>query len=425
MNRDLLNQLPADEQPVASKLASVVEDMQLSPDFQWELETQLMDTAKKKTQPRQGWYSKILPSLGWAVLAICAVFLLDWTIRSLASNPPVATEEVPVVSFESGIRQGTMCTGPLTLAHNFSVFLTNPDKTGFIALDEGNPVEELRSFAWSPDGEQLALTGGLAGSNIYLTDSTGSPLEILLNPEAGYLMGVAWSHDGKQLLTWSVDKNSAMYLVSADGTNLVEKRLGLQFFETPQFTPDDESIILYGADSSGAGLFQVKLDGSQTRKISALAQDDNSYAWSPDGSRLAYIEMDRELGEARLVVEEVDKGNRAILASLPISKGTVPSSANLSWSPNGKSLVFEFSSDPTDHAIYLAYADGSGVVKVVDSAHAPAISADGRCLAYISHDQVFLMDLTGAALTLPVRVADLPAGNQAADIRLDKLQWKP
>lgn len=418
MNKDLLNQLPADEQLVASKLTSVAEDMQLSSGFQWELETQLMDTAKKQTSSRQGWYPKALPSLGWAVLAIFAVFLLDWTIRSLATNAPVATEEAPAVSFESGIRQGTVCPGPLTLAHNFSVFLTNADKTGFIALDEANPVEELRSFAWSPDGKQLALTGGLAGGNIYLTDSMGSPLEILLNPQAGYLMGVAWSHDGKQLLTWSLDSNSTLYIIHADGTNLTEKRLGLQFFETPQFAPDHESVILYGADSSGAGLFQVKLDGSQARKISALAQGEDSYASSPDGTRLAFIELDRELGEARLVVEEVDREDKAVLARLPIPEGTVPDSSNLSWSRDGKSLVFEF-----DSAIYLAHADGSGLIKIIDSAHTPAISADGRCLAYISQDQVFLMDLTGAALTSPVRVADLPAGRQPADIRLDKLQW--
>jgi len=29
--------------------------------------------------------------------------------------------------------------------------------------------------------------------------------------------------------------------------------------------------------------------------------------------------------------------------------------------------------------------DGAEPVKVADSAHAPAISADGRCLAYISN----------------------------------------
>ena len=51
----------------------------------------------------------------------------------------------------------------------------------------------------------------------------------------------------------------------------------------------------------------------------------------------------------------------------------------------------------TDHSIYLAHADGVGLIKVADFAYAPSISADGRCLAYISEDQVFLMDLIGVS----------------------------
>lgn len=424
MNKDLLDQLPADEQPVASELTSAAEDMHLSQTFQWELETQLKDIAKKKSNPAETW-RRIMAPVGWAVFTICAVFLISWTIRSLASTSPAATEGIPASTppFESDVRQGRICGSSLALAHDFSVFLANPDKSGFVRLDKENTIAELRTFAWSPDGKQLAVAGNMP-NNIYLTDSTGGQLQPLLpNPELGYTMGVAWSRNGKQLLTWSNDNNTSVYLVNAEGTNLSEKGLGMQFFETPQFAPDGKSILLYGADSSGAGLFQILLDGSQTRKISALSQDQHSYAWSPDGSHLAYIEADPELNESRLVVEEAGKG---IVARVPVSKGTVPSSANLRWSPDGKRLVFELSSGPEEHALYLAQADGSGLVKVVDSARAPAISADGRCLAYIGDDQVFLIDLNRIAST-PVLVSDLPTGQQrgTTDPELDDLQWSP
>src|SRR4030095_11714898 len=98
----------------------------------------------------------------------------------------------------------------------------------------------------------------------------------------------------------------------------------------------------YGAYSSlGDGLFQTMLNSSritnssQTAMISDLVEDEGSFAWSPDGLRLAYIEMDRSLGEATLVVYKVDKGDRVVIASLPIPKGSgasIPNSANLSWS---------------------------------------------------------------------------------------------
>jgi len=434
MNKDLLNQIPVEEQPLASTLFSVGEEMQVSSAFEWELETQLMNAAKKKSQPEQGWTTKIIPALGWALLAISVIYVLSSTIRSRSSNQPAATSDVssPVIPFESNVRAGNVCKGSLAVAHNFSVSLTNPDKTGFKTLDEQKAIGELRSLAWSPDGKQLAIVGNTTGTgNIYLTDSTGTALQpVMPNSELGYLMDVAWSRGGQQLISWSVQNNSVVYLMNVDGTGLAEKQLNLQIFETPQFTPDDESIFFYGADSNSSGLFEVKLDGSQTKIVSALVEDESSFAWSRDGLHLAYMEMDRGTGEVRLVVEEPDRGNKLVIATLPIPKGSgssIPSSANLSWSADGKVLVFDFGRGAFDRAIYLAYADGTGLIKLADSAYAPAISAGGDCLAYISNKQAFLMDLTGVSIKsiapTSLLLADLPAGRSIADFRLDRLQW--
>ncbi|HXD10670.1 MAG TPA: hypothetical protein VN653_11455 [Anaerolineales bacterium] len=433
MNKDFLNQIPPEEQPIASTLFSVGEAMQVSPAFDWELETRLMNAAKKKSQPVHGWTTKIIPALGWALLAISAIYLISSTISSLGANQPAAATEAsnPVISFESQVRAGNVCKGPLAVAHNFSVSLTNPDKTGFVILDVKDTIGELRSLTWSPDGKRLALVANTTGRGyIYVTDSAGNQLQpVISNSELGYLMDAAWSHDGKRLLTWSVENNMVVYLMNVDGTALTEKQLNLQIFETPQFTPDNESIVFYGADSNSSGLFEVKLDGSQTRMISALVEDEGSFAWSPDGLRLAYMEIDRSVGEARLVVEE-SANNKFVIAALPIPKGSgssIPTSANLSWSADGKVLVFDFGRGAFDRVVYLAHADSSGLIKLADSAYAPAISAAGDCLAYISNKQVFLMDLTAVSMTSTKRtsllLADLPAGRSIGDFRLDRLQW--
>ena len=436
MNKDLLNILPADEQPIASTLNSTAEDMQISQSFQWDLETQLMEKHKMQSQPIQGWHTKIIPSLGWALLALSIVFLLNWILRSVVPDQSLVGGVVsdPKISFEDNVRQDNICTGPLALAHNFSVYLTNQDKTGFEMLDEHRTIGELRSFAWSPDGRQLAILANTAGNgNVFLTE-IGKPLQpILSNSEVGYLRDAAWSRDGKQLLMWSSQNNSIIYVVNANGTDLVERQLSLQILGTPQFTPEGESIIFYGADSTSTGLFEAMLDGSQTKKINPLVEDETSFAISPNGLRLAYVAMDRISGIAVLMVHDLETGAVISLpGSLPIPKGSgssIPESANLSWAPDGKSLVFEFGGSASDRAIYLAYTDGTELVKLADSAHAPAISADGKCLAYISDKQIFLLDLTDISLTsmagTPLLLADLPAGRSNADFRLDKLQWAP
>ena len=343
--------------------------MKLSQAFQWELEAQLLNAAKAKMSPAQGWHGKIIPSLGWALLAVGAVFLLNWTIRSLApQSVPVGVTAKPEISFASHVRQGDICTGPLALAHGFGVFLTNQDKTGFITLDEQKTIGELRSFAWSPDGRQLAIVGNTTGQgDIYLTNSASNPLRpLLLESGPGYLMDVAWSHNGKQLILWSAQNNTVVYLVNADGTGLVEHKLDLQIFAIPQFAPDNQSIVFYGADSASAGLFQARLESSQTQLISAQVADESAFAWSADGSQLAYIEMDRKLGEARLVAQENSSGSKVVLGTLSIPKGSgsfLPKSGNLSWSHDGKSLVFDFGRGATDRVIYLALMSGTELIK--------------------------------------------------------------
>jgi Tol biopolymer transport system component len=438
MNKELLDQLPADEQPVAEKLSSAAETMKLSQSFQWNLETQLMNAYQSKTEGvGRNWLMKFLSPVGWAIVAIFGMLLLSWMLRSLLPGIQVAARPRPTqkVSFETDVRTGNVCVGPLALAHGFDVFLTNQDKTEFVTLDPGKTVGELRSFAWSADGKQLAILGNTTGrGNIYLTDSAGSPLQpVLSNSELDYLMDAAWSRDGKQFVVWSAQNNKLVYLLNADGTDLVEKQLDLQIFSAPQFAPDGKSIIFYGADASASGLFEVRLDDSQSRLINALVEDESAFAYSPDGSRLAYMAMDRTSGGAVLMIEDLE--TRAIVAlpgSLPIPRGSgssIPKVANLSWSADGKSLVFDFGRGANNRAIYLAHVDGTGLIKLADTAYAPAISADGKCLAYISDKKAFLMDLTGISSAsptpTPILLAELPAGRGIADYRLDKLQWRP
>ena len=108
MNRDLLNQLPADEQPAASKLDSVAADMKISPDFQWDLESQLMDEYKTRARSAPGWQLKILPALGWAIVAIGAIVLMNWTLRSPTPEmPPAApSARIRLTSYMNELQYG-------------------------------------------------------------------------------------------------------------------------------------------------------------------------------------------------------------------------------------------------------------------------------------------------------------------------------
>jgi dipeptidyl aminopeptidase/acylaminoacyl peptidase len=435
MNKDLLDQIPAEEQPAASKLNSLIDEMQPSQAFQWELENRLMQKATG-TAPPQGRFTKIAVQVGWGIAAIAGLFLLNWTVRSLASQPPPAAglTTTPEVSFAESIRAGDICMGPLAMGHGFAVFLTNPEKTKFVVVDPGNTIGELRSFTWSADGRQLAILGNTTGSgNIYLTNPSGEQLEHVLSAgELGYMMDAAWSRDGKQIAMWSSQNNRVLYLMNADGTALVEKQLNAQILGAPQFWPDGSSLVFYGATPTSIGLFEIILTNTEAALINTSVESASSYAFSPNGSQLAYMEYDRDIGEARLILESLTTHDLAILGTFSIPKGSgssVPETANMSWSADGKSIVFDVGRGAHDRVIYLANVDGTGLVKLVDAGYAPTISSDGKCLAYINEGQVFLMDLTNmpsSATTLAsILLSDLPTGRGTPDFRLDKLKWRP
>jgi hypothetical protein len=433
MSKDLLNSLPAEDQPIASKLNSLVDDLQFSSSFQNELEAKLMDTAKKKTKPARKWRAKILPAMAWAVAVIGAVLLLNWTLRSLATPAPAATP-VPIPSFEENVRKGDICPGPLALGHGFAIFLTNDDKSGFLPLDQEKNIGEMRSFAWSANGSQLAIFGNTTGrGNVWLADSTGGPVRpILSNGELEYLMDGSWSRDGKQFVLWSSQNNQLVYLLNADGSAPDEKQLDLQILGTPQFAPDGKSIVFYGADQNAAGLFQLNLDNAQLILINPSVKDPGGYAFSPDGSQLAYLEYDRDIGEARLFTTNLGTGERIIVGNMSIPRNpgaSLPDAANLSWSADGKFLVFDLGQYDSDRVIYLAPIDGSGMHQVVEHGYAPAISTDGKCLAYIHDKKVFLMDVntisSTTATATPLLVANLPDGRGNPYFKQDRLQWRP
>jgi hypothetical protein len=434
MNNDLIGQLPADEQLVAARIAFAAEQMKLSPGFQSNLEIQLMDAFPSHKEKSNG-FARVLKPIGWVLTVIAGILLASWMLRTLLPGVQPAAETTPVatISFEERVQAGDMCTGTLAASHGFVVSVSNPEKTEFRVLEAVKDVGELRAFAWSRDGQQLAALGNTTGhGNINVMDSSGSQLEYSLTPSGvGYLIGMDWSRDGRQFVTWSGPDNTRAYLLNVEG-EIAYKELDMHILGTPQFTPEGTSIVFWGSTAESGGLFEASLEDSQVELISPLVEDATGFAFSPDGSHLAYVEMDRTIGEARLISLERSTGKQTVLGILSIPKGSgssIPKSANLNWAADGGSLVFDIGYGAGDRAIYLAFADGTQLLKVVDLGLAPAISADGKCLAYINDAQVFLLDLTarsGNTITAaPILLADLPTRRGSPNYQLDRLQWNP
>jgi Tol biopolymer transport system component len=243
------------------------------------------------------------------------------------------------------------------------LYLIHTDGSGLTRLTTSleNPVQS----SWSPDGRSLAYTYGLdwyvlAVRLINADGSGGRDLHRGVLP--------AWSPDGGRLVfLWqrAGDGNNRLSTIDADGTGLeilVDKPQGA----FPEWGRDGR--IYYIDDYE---LWSVEADGSGIARVSRL-RHVYGFALSPDARTLVVYQS---YPLYRLVLVPASGGGKPVvlLKDLPQpfmdTEGPV-----LSWSPDGKAIVFAPTSHgdpfPTGTGLYIINADGSGLSMVPGEEHA-------------------------------------------------------
>ncbi len=139
----------------------------------------------------------------------------------------------------------------------------------------------------------------------------------------------------------------------------------------------------------------MRTDGSHQVQVTREPNGAGSYAWSPDGARLAYTGYDVGKEEVAVVLADGSGLTR-------LTPGRAPA-----WSPDGRGLAFE--SDRTgSYEVYLMTSDGHGLRQLTYSrpngekygwAGTPAWSPDGRLIAFeayrLGNYEIAVMDTAG------------------------------
>lgn len=233
-------------------------------------------------------------------------------------------------------------------------------------------------------------------------------------------------HFGRDLL---LDVRSDIYLLSADGRRFVNltNHPEDEFFAT--FSPDSSRIafasVHYVIDIPGpmgsshweSNVFAMNPDGTGRTQLTNGFREEGP-AWSPDGSKLAFVSSRRDR-TVHLVVMHPDGSGQTELASLGLGGAFV--SPEPAWSPGGARIVY--SREVTDQpGLFVIKADGTGDVRLTDGVDLGAAwSPDGARIAFIrtvvgQGDAVWVMNADGSGLT---RVAADTGGSR------HYLAWSP
>ena len=255
---------------------------------------------------------------------------------------------------------------------NGEVWLMDADGGRQTRLVEAAPNLDLGLPVWSPDGTRIAFTRftgpadepGGGDYDIWVANADGSEAHPFATGP-GWQWFPRWSPDG----AWIAYTEEA-----AGGPWLSSGPVGPDVGQGPQ------GPVFPGANAPSrpeAELWLRAADGSgEPVRITDVAGDDRSSAWSPDGARLVF-DSTRD-GNTELYVVDADGSNPVRLTDEAGEDWAA------SWSPDGRTIAF--TSDRSGLAqIWTIAPDGSGSTQLTDDpigALWPSWSPDGSRITY-------------------------------------------
>lgn len=252
---------------------------------------------------------------------------------------------------------------------------------------------------------------------------------------------VALSPDGSRVAYTVTGANwddnayeTEIFLVRTDGEPPVQLTRGKKSSGAPAWSPDGKWLAFVSDRTDKRQLYLIALDGGEPRPLTDV-DGVSSFAWSPDGSKIALTmmdpvsdaskERDKQYGAFEIVDEDYRMTHLHVIdvdpaATAPAKPRRLTSGSftvgSFNWSPDSAAIAFDHREDPNPNNAHtgdisvLTVSDGAvrQLVTQPGPDSRPAWSPDGRQIAfqsamqnewfYYSNNRIAIVPAAGGAI---------------------------
>ena len=355
---------------------------------------------------------------------LTAALLVDGSALVVQAQAQIMQSAVKTITVNEGTDLAiTVSPDHNTIVMDLQGMLYSVPMAGGVATRLTAPLVEASHPNWSPKGDVIAFQSYMGGTfHIWTMKPDGSGMKQLTFGH-GDDREPSFSRDGKTIAfasdrafkgsydIWTVDLSSgALKQWTSSEADEYE----------PAWSADGAEItFISGAGAAGKAIESVNATGKQHTLVSLDGEDGRLEApsWSPDGKTLAYVRFFGKglfMGSARLMLKGAPAD--AIHSDAPHSDDTFPfaaswiSSTEFLYAANGHILKVDTTNGKEVPVPFTAkievmrpqYAHkhfdfDSTAPRTVKGILAPAFSPDGKQVAFIAVNQLWIMQVGGAA----------------------------
>lgn len=250
-------------------------------------------------------------------------------------------------------------------------------------------------------------------AEIYVMNADGSNVQRLTCTPGGWAsQAPTWSPDGRKIAfisggDWDEDGyvGLGLCIMDSDGSNVREIRvntnLPIGYINPLAWSPDGTRFAFIANDPTYTDfdVYTMNIDGSDVRKLTTDGKSYRAPSWSPDSKYIAFSSLMRDPAYSRdIYIMAADGSNQQWLSNAP------PLSSEPAWSPDG--TKFACTADYND--IWVMNIDGSNQIKLTgdpagDYNCHPTWSSDGTRIAFVSdrdgNQEIYVANADGSGET--------------------------